>query len=334
MRYKFFVGIDVSKLTFDVAVVSHGNSQALTCQSFSNDLKGTSALMTFLGQLFDDYSHEQTLFCMESTGMYCHALLSFFKEADANVWVENAVQIKRSSGISRGKQDKTDAQRIAMYAYRNVDAARLWMPAREVLDQIRSLASLRNRMVQTQLKLQAPINEYEAIGDIKLARLLAKSIKKSLKAIDDDIKNIELQILSLMKQDESLNHLFKLVTSVIGIGVVTATNLIIHTNEFTVMRDSRKLACYCGVAPFPHQSGTSIRGKTKVSHMANKKLKTNLHMAALTAIKFDAGLKAYYEKKVSEGKHKMSVINAVKCKLLARVVSAVNNNREYVRKAA
>ena len=189
-------------------------------------------------------------------------------------------------------------------------------------------------MVQTQKKLQSPIDEFKAAGEMKMAKLIAKSIGKSLKAIDADIKNIELQITSLMKQDESLSHLFKLVTSVIGIGFVTATNLIIHTNEFTIMNNSRKLACYRGVAPFPHQSGTSIRGKTRVSHMANKKLKTNLHMAALTAIKFDVELKEYYERKVAEGKHKLSVLNAVKSKLLARVVSVVNNDQEYVRKAA
>jgi transposase len=261
-------------------------------------------------------------------------MLNFFKEASANVWVENAIQIKRSSGIVRGKQDKIDAQRIAMYAYKNVDAARLWKPAREIVDQIRNLASLRDRMVQTQKKLQTPIDELQAVGEKKMAELLAKSINKSLKAIDADIKKIELKITALMKKDESLNHVFKLVTSVVGIGFVTATNLIIHTKEFTIMNDSRKLACFCGVAPFPHQSGTSIRGKTRVSHMANKKLKTNLHMASLTAVKFDKELKGYYERKVAEGKNKMSVLNAVKCKLLARVVSVVNNNKEYVKKTA
>jgi transposase len=334
MKYRFFIGIDVSKLTFDVAVLGSDKSQVITHQSFSNDVKGIKGMTDFLRKTFSGYSQEEALFCMEATGIYCNALLNFFKDSSASVWVENSVQIKRSSGIARGKQDKIDAQRIALYAYRNADAAKLWKPARAVLEQIRNLTSLRDRMVQAQKKLQSPIDEFEAVGEIKMAKLLSKSISKSLRAIDADIKNIELQITSLMKQDESLNHLFKLVTSVVGIGFVTATNLIIHTNEFTTMNNSRKLACYCGVAPFPHQSGTSIRGKTRVSHMANKKLKTNLHMAALTAIKFDSELKGYYERKVAEGKHKLSVLNAVKSKLLARVVSVVNNNQEYVRKVA
>ncbi len=334
MKYKFFVGIDVSKLTFDVACLSSENSQVIVHNVFGNDGNGIKEMSDFLNKAFANYHIGDTLFCMESTGMYCNALLNFFKDASADVWVENAIQIKRSSGITRGKQDKIDAHRIALYAFRNADAVRLWRPSSEILEQIRNLASLRDRMVQTQKKLQTPIDELEAVGEKKMAELLAKSISKSLKAIKADIKQIEVKIMGLMKKDESLNHLFKLVTSVVGIGLLTATNLIIHTNQFTVMNDSRKLACFCGIAPFPHQSGSSIRGKTRVSHMANKKLKTNLHMASLTAIKFDKELKAYYERKVAEGKHKLSVLNAVKCKLLVRVVSVVNNSKEYVQKTA
>jgi len=101
-----------------------------------------------------------------------------------------------------------------------------------------------------------------------------------------------------------------------------------------MMKDARKLACYCGVAPFEYSSGSSVRGKTKVHYMANKKLKCNLHMASLTAVKLDADLKAYYERKVAEGKNKMSVLNAVKNKLLVRVIAVVNKQQDYVKKLA
>ena len=117
-------------------------------------------------------------------------------------------------------------------------------------------------------------------------------------------------------------------------GFVTATHLIVYTNEFKTMRDGKQLACYCGVAPFEYSSGSSVRGKTKVHYMANKKLKCNLHMASLTAVKLDPDLKAYYERKVAEGKNKMSVLNAVKNKLLARVIAVVNKQQEYVKKSA
>jgi transposase len=201
------------------------------------------------------------------------------------------------------------------------------------IEKIKNLASLRDRLVETQKRLIAPINEFEDVGNIKMAKLLRKTIKKSITAIESDLKSTEAKIIEIVNGDENLKKLFRIITSVIGIGFVTAINLIIHTNGFTIMNDSRKLACYCGVAPFEYSSGTSIRGRTKVHFMANKKLKCNLHMASLSAVKLDVDLKHYYERKVSEGKSKMSVLNAVKNKLLARVVSCVNNEREYVKRA-
>ena len=172
------------------------------------------------------------------------------------------------------------------------------------------------------------------MGNTAMAKLLTKTIKSSLAAIDKDLKNIEAKIIDIVNEDENLKLLYKLVTSVVGIGFVTAINLLVHTNGFTILKDARKLACYCGVAPFEYSSGSSVRGKTKVHYMANKKLKCNLHMASLTAVKLDADLKAYYERKVAEGKNKMSVLNAVKNKLLARVVAVVNKQQEYVKKSA
>ncbi len=121
-----------------------------------------------------------------------------------------------------------------------------------------------------------------------MAKLLTKTIKSSLAAIDKDLKNIEAKIIDIINEDDNLKHLYKLITSVVGIGFVTAINLIVHTNGFTILKDTRKLACYCGVAPFEYSSGSSIRGRTKVHYMANKKLKCNLHMASLTAVKLDA----------------------------------------------
>lgn len=167
-----------------------------------------------------------------------------------------------------------------------------------------------------------------------MAKLLQKSVKSTLSALDKDLKNVEGKIIEIVNEDENLRRLFIIVSSVVGIGFVTAVNLLVYTGGFTQLRDARKLACYCGVAPFEYSSGTSIRGKTKVHFMANKKLKCNLHMASLTAVKLDPELKAYYERKVAEGKNKMSVLNAVKCKLLARVVAVVNKGEQYVNKAA
>jgi transposase len=328
-EYKNFFGVDISKKTIDVTLLKDAEQ---IHRQFSNDSQGMDELMNWFKELRLDYSN--ALFCMEATGLYCFPLTQFLAENCIDTWIEHPTQIKRANAMDRGKNDKIDSRRIAAYASKNLDRLRLWKPASITIDKIKHLASLRERLVETKKRLLTPIKEFEAMGNISMAKLLSKSIKSSLAAIDKDLNNVEIRITEIVNQDENLKQLYKLITSVVGIGFVTAINLLIHTNGFTVLKDTRKLACYCGVAPFEYSSGTSIRGKTRVHFMANKKLKCNLHMASLSAVKLDADLKIYYERKVAEGKNKMSVLNAVKNKLLARVVAVVNKGQEYVKKSA
>ena len=328
-QYKHIFGVDVSKKTVDI---THVKEQQFTHRQFSNDDSGMMELLLWFKEL--DIAYAETLFCMEATGLYCFPLTQFLAANAIDIWIEHAPQIKKANAAARGKNDKIDSQRIALYATKYLDRLRLWKPAGTTLDKIRHLASLRDRLVETKKRLINPINEFEDMGNIAMAKLLTKTIKSSLTAINKDLKNIESKIIDIVNEDDNLKLLYKLITSVVGIGFVTAINLLVHTNGFTMMKDVRKLACYCGVAPFEYSSGTSVRGKTKVHYMANKKLKSNLHMASLTAIKLDADLKAYYERKVAEGKNKMSVLNAVRNKLLARVIAVVNKQKEYVKKIA
>ena len=328
-QYDHVFGVDVSKKTVDI---THVINQQFTHRQFSNDEAGMEQLMEWLKELAPEF--DKTLFCMEATGLYCFPLTRFLAGNSIDIWIEHAAQIKKATALARGKNDKVDSQRIALYATKNLDRLRLWKPVNATLEKIRHLASLRERLVETKKRLATPIKEFEDIGNIAMAKLLTKTIKSSLTAIDKDLKNIESKIIDIVNEDDNLKLLYKLITSVVGIGFVTAINLLVHTNGFTMLKDTRKLACYCGVAPFEYSSGSSIRGKTKVHYMANKKLKCNLHMASLTAVKLDADLKAYYERKVAEGKNKMSVLNAVKNKLLARVVAVVNKQQEYVKKSA
>lgn len=121
----------------------------------------------------------------------------------------------------------------------------------------------------------------------------------------------------------------RLVPRVKGVGKVLAAMLLVYTHGFNRLTDSRKLACYSGVAPFVYESGTSIRGKTGVSKFANNDLKQVLHMAAISSVQHNSELHLYYQRKVQEGKNKMSVINAVRNKLLHRIVAVVNRGTPY-----
>lgn len=328
-QYKYFFGVDVSKKTVDITLF---NEQQTIHRQFINNTAGMEELQHWLGELNQNGS--ETLFCMETTGLYCFPLTQFLADNGIDIWIEHAAQIKKSTSLDRGKNDKIDSRRIALYAAKNLDRLRLWKPMSTTLEKIKHLAGLRERLVETKKRLATPIKEFEEMGNVAMAKLLTKTIKNSLSAIDKDIVNVEVKIIDIVNEDDNLKQLFRLITSVVGIGFVTGINLLIYTKGFTVLTETRKLACYCGVAPFEYSSGTSIRGKTKVHFMANRKLKCNLHMASLSAIKLDADLKTYYERKVSEGKNKMSVLNAVRNKLLARVIAVVNNKKEYVKKFA
>jgi transposase len=328
-QYHHFFGVDISKKTVDITFISE---QENVHKQFANNAEGMVLLFQWTEELNLDFS--RTLFCLEATGLYCFTLTHFLAEKSIDVWVEHAAQIKKATALARGKNDKVDSLRIAQYAMKNLDRLRLWKPISATLEQIKNLATLRERIVDTQKRLMAPIKEFTDLGNLEMAKLLTKSIKKTIVALEKDLANIEKQILSTLEKDIELNAKYHFAKSVVGIGFVTAINLIIHTNGFSEMNETRALACYCGVAPFEYSSGTSIKGRTKVHHMANKKLKCNLHMASLSAVKLDADLKQYYERKVAEGKNKMSVLNAVRNKLLARVLACVNKGKNYVNRAA
>ena len=328
MKFRFFIGIDVSKSTLDAGFLDATKPDQLTHCQVGNSDAGIAELLKWL-EMQDGFSNQEALFCLEHTGMYNYPLLQFFSQQQASVWVENPVQIKKSLGLQRGKSDKVDAMRIAQYAYRLKDEAKLWEPARNVVDKLKHLSALRERLVETRKRLLTPVEELSKAGNESMASILEKAMRKTMKGLDKDLEAIEAQMKDVIDNDDDLKRIYRLVTSVVGIGFVTAVNLIVHTNEFKLFSNHREFACYSGVAPFEYRSGSSIRGRTRVSHMANKRMKKCLHMASLTGVKLDEGLKSYYERKVSEGKNKMSVLNAVRNKLLARVFAVVNRGTGY-----
>lgn len=325
MNYHFFIGIDVSKSTLDFTLLT--GKEILFQMKSSNDLNGIRLFWKQLKQQAG-FTLDRTVFCMEHTGIYNQHLLNFLYSKKAAVCLESAVHIKRSAGLQRGKNDQVDALRIAQYAYKNRETLRLWQPKRQVITQLKELAALRSRLLNAKKQLAVPVKE-TALFDKQLAKQTAKLCKTTADAITDDLKKVEAAIDQLIDTDEHLKRLFDIVTSIEGIGKITATAMVICTNEFKDINDPAKFACYAGIAPFEHSSGSSIRGRSRVSHQANKPMKTLLHLAAMVAICYNKDMNAFYQRKVAQNKNKMSVINAVRNKLVHRVFACVNDNRIY-----
>ena len=326
MELKHYVGIDVSKATLDFAVCAEGKIiLQLQCE---NNKKGIVKAEKQLRQV-DEFAMTTSLFCMEYTGIYSNHLLEYLLSCKSCIWLETALQIKQSQGIKRGKTDSIDATRIAEYAFIHKHKMRLWDPPRKEVKKLRTLITMRDRLVNSLKELKTPVKENAGYVDKDLAQMEASLMKTTIASIEKAIEKIEKEIQELIKKDPSLKQLFDLMTSIPGIGAIVAVNMIVATDEFKKFDDPNKFACYAGVVPFEYRSGTSIRGKSKVSHMANKKIKTLLHMAALSAITVKGEIRDYYLRKVAEGKNKMSVVNAIRNKLIHRIFAVIKRLTPY-----
>ena len=326
METVYFLGIDVSKKKLDAALTIDGKNNHEV--QFENT---SSSIQLFFQQLRKkfSFSYSQLIVCAEHTGIYSHVLLEFIAKHQIKVCLESALQIKRSLGIIRGKNDKVDAQRIATYAYKNRDTLTFWKPQRLAIQKLNALLVTRERLIKVKTELEVPIREAGEFIEASVLQLMFQNCRKTIKALEDDIERIDLTIKELIKQDSSLTEQFSLATSVPGIGTITALNIIVATGEFCRIQTAKKFACYAGVAPFEHSSGSSIRGKTRVSKMANMTLKKLLHLAAMSAVQWCEEIKAFYHRKQTEGKNKMSIINAVRNKLICRVYACIKNKRMY-----
>lgn len=326
MEFTFYLGIDVSKHELDFSL--RCGKESLFHKEIPNTLTGIKQFFKELKSV-PDFKLNQTLICLEHTGIYSNHLLSFLVKAKANIWLESAIKIKRSMGLIRGKSDKIDAARIAQYAWEKRDHATLWKPKREVIQKLAYLTTLRRGLVEAQKQFKTQLAESKAFMDKRIISEGQRLCERTMNSLKADLAKVEKAISQIIKEDDHLFRIFEIVTSVPGVGPVTATEVILTTNEFEDFKDPKKFACYAGVAPFPHESGL-FKGKSRVSHMANKQMKTYLHLAAIVAIQVDKEMSTYYQRRVTEDKKsKMLVINAIRNKLIHRIFACIHQNRKY-----
>lgn len=322
MEIKDVIGIDVSKLTLDCCVHRNGGQK-----EFKNNPEGIQRMMDWSFKK-SIASKEQLLFVFEHTGLYSEQLLKQLDEADCYIHLVPGLEVKRSLGITRGKDDKADAKRIALYGYRKREEINPLQVPRSILSKLKRLMSMRRKLVVQRAGHMATLKEQKRVlGDEALLFWVQEDI---INLLSWRINDLEREMDRLIKEDEELSRIFGLLVSIKGIGSVTARFLIVYTQGFTAFRSWRKFASYCGIAPFPHSSGTSIRGRNRVSRLANLEGKTLLHQCALSAVKCSPEMKAYFERRLEMGKSKMSTLNIIRNKLVARAFSVVARGTPYV----
>lgn len=327
-EFNYCVGIDASKKTLDLALIGLDDLHKCEQICISNDKKGHKQIDAWLKDLGVEF--EKVLFCMEFTGLYNRPLQNYLDNQQAYLWMEMPVRIIRSMGLQRGKNDKIDAKRIALYAIRHQEDKIKWEPPSETRDAIQDLLGLRNRLIRAKNMLLVPFKELETMGEKNRAKRIKNHSSKSIKILNQEIEKTEEEIRNLINKEPIMEKNINLMKSIPGVGIWTALQVVCVTDNFQKLNNAKQLACYCGCAPFEHRSGTSVRGKTRVSHMANKPLKTLLTLGATSVINSKNEIGYYYQRKVAEGKNKMSVINAVRNKIIHRIIAVVERQSPYI----
>ena len=320
MKEIIIVGSDISKATIDLYIKPFENSMCI-----ENNPGGFKQWLKTLKQL----SKSEVLIVMEHTGRYSRKFEGFLTAQDIDYCKLPALEIKRSMGMQRGKSDKVDAKRIAEYGWLRRDILNADMPCQRDIIQLKDLWSLRAKLVRDRTGFINRLKEMKST-EIKPDKYMQQIHQKYIDRFTQDIQQIEQKIKQIIEANKALQKTYELICSIKGVGLIVATYMITSTNNFTKFDNARKFNCYAGLAPFKYESGSSIRGRSRVSHLANKDAKALLNLAASSAIRCNGELKKYYQKRVAEGKRKMSCLNIIRSKIVARMFAVVKRQSPYV----
>jgi transposase len=321
MKLQHIIGADLSKRSIDLVchlLKSH--------TQIENRTTGFTDFLKWLRQ--QKINPSETMIVMEHTGLYSYCFERFLHEHKIAFCKVNALVIRRSAGLIRGKTDRIDAARIADYGYQKKDTLVTDVPVSDALKRLQMLHSTRERLVRHRTALIRAIKEYRHIG-IPQKDIIMVTQSQLIKNFDTQIEKLMTKIETIIEGQEPLQTNFHLLQSITGVGKVVALGTIIKTHNFTRFANARKFACFCGIAPFPYESGTSIKRNARVSHLADKQMKTLLDLSAKAAIQYDKELREYYLRRTADGKSKMSTINIVRNKILYRMFAVIKRQAPF-----
>lgn len=328
MEKDHYIGVDISKRTIDIAIYvkSQAKKGTFPHETFSNTEEGFKDMKKWLRKQHVVLS--KSLFCMEATGNYTHELCLFLEQLGVAYSIQSPLHLKRSFGLTHGKNDKVDASRIAYYAYLHREDIKLSKLASDSVRKLKALIVERKSLVVEIARCKAQLKE---VGEHAPSTGTVKRTEALQEFLESQVESIEEEMAQTIESDEQMKTNYNLLLSVDGIGIVNAINTIIATHNFEMFDNARQYASYIGVAPFEHTSGTSVRGKTHVEPGA-KMLKADLTGAVRTCINHDKEIRKYYDRKMAEGKAFGIVANAIKFKLLLRMFAVIKRGTPFVRK--
>lgn len=321
-NWDFTLGVDVSKNTLDVCC-----AEIKQHIQIKNGTEGFTQLKKWCKTF--DIKLQQCFLVMEFTGGYEYKLIQFCESNNIPYTRISGLAIKNSLGITRGKNDKVDAGRIAQYGEEKHKSLNADKPLNAAVVRLKELLGFRKRMVRENAGYQSSIKERRYMYGDNKKDIMIKMLEQKQQENVKKIAVIESQLMKIVIADEKMHTNYRLLTSIKGIGKVNALMTIAYTENFVSFTNPRSYAVYVGVIPFDHSSGTSIKGRKRVSHIANKELKQELNQAARSAMQWDKEMMLYGENKMKTKCYKV-VLNNIKFKLILRMFAVVKKGKMFV----
>ena len=308
---KEYLRIDISKDVFDVCDNKGDYYQ------FKNNISGFKKLLKLLDI--------NSVCVMEATGYYHVRLAYFLLENEKSVSVVNPLKIKRyiQMQLSKIKTDKSDSKMIQAYAAFNHPS--LWFGESKTQQESLQLSRLLSVYTKQQTQLKNKVHGESVLG--YPSKEVLSSLKRQLKSLKKEMVKLEERLLKNVKSEypESLT----LLKTIPGIGEKTALMLLVFTDGFHRFESSKELCSYAGITPVIRQSGSSVKGRARISKIGNPKLRNLLFMCSFNACKYNAGCKVLFDRIVAKGKSKKLALIAVCNKLLKQAFSIVKNRIPY-----
>lgn len=323
---KWMIGIDISKSTLDCCVLTTDGEVTQKDLQFQNSPSGIKQLLRLARKL----EFSSVYFAMEHTGHYGSLLAFLLSKEGAQFSLLNPLDVKQSLGVSRGKTDSIDAIRIALYAIQNMKTIYLYQLPAESIQRLESLLRLRDHYTKEHIAAQNLLKMLKIESKVIDNQYELQQLEDTTAHYKQKLAELDQSITTTIYSNQELETMYNKIIQVTGVGLYTASKILIETNLFKRFQNPRSFACHCGVVPFAHQSGSSINRPSRTSKMRNRDLKAVLMRSAITAIRHDVQLKQYYNRKIKEGKHKMSVINAVANKIILRIYAVANRDAPFV----
>ncbi|MCH5599588.1 IS110 family RNA-guided transposase [Niabella ginsengisoli] len=321
-------GIDVAQKELVVAfgrMYDDFSSQVYAHKTFVNNVKGFDSLLSWVKKLSEEVI--EVLFFMEATGVY-HEKLAYhlyLNNQQVNIVLPNKISNYARSLEVKTVTDKTASEAITQFGLERKSEP--WSPPDPVFKQMRQLVRERDQIVQarTVAKNQLHAEQAEAIP----LKNTVSRLKKQITFFDKQITEVVQEINVLIKSNEKIKVAVDLLCSIPGVGLLTASTVLAETNGFDLIKNKKQLTSYAGLDVKEKQSGTSVKGKPKISKRGNKYLRKSLHMPALGAISHDERFKAIFARLVARHGIKMKAVVAIQRKLLELMYTLYKKQEKY-----